>query len=1426
MEDITQRIANFSPAKRALLEQQLKQKSLKTKLENNIAPRINFQDSPLSFSQQHMWLVDQLEPGNPAYNRPTNISLTGTLNVAALEKSLNEIIRRHEILRTSFKEVNGQLFQKINSSISLKLPIVDLTNLHDNQEIEVQHLATKEAQQTFDLTQTPLLKAILVRLDEQKHILLLIMHHIIFDGWSMGVLLKELAVLYEAFSTGKPSPLPELPIQYADYAVWQRKWLTGKVLDEQLNYWKQQLAGANPRLELPTDSPRPPVQTYNGASTTLTLPQILIDALQQLCRQEGVTLYMTLLAAFGTLLHRYTGQEDILIGSPVAGRNRAEIEELIGFFINTVVLRANFSKQHSFRSLLAQVREVTLGAYDHQGMPFEKLVEELQLERDSSRNPLFQVWFNMLNLKDIQLKFPGLDVESISTGEAASKFDLTLYMAEQEDGLKLKLVYNTDLFAPQRMVEMLNQYQYLLSQIVENPEIGISNLSMVTPKAKSFLPNPEQQLPCRWEGAIPSKFSQQAQRVPQHLAVVDAQVAWTYDQLEEYTNQLANYLLENHIHQQDVVAIYSQRSVSLVWAILGVLKAGAAFVILDPAYPTSRLIDCLELVQPRAWLQVASEEIPTDLQTYVDSLACDGHLDVPQGSALAIPDLLQDYSTDIPDVTTEPDNLAYIAFTSGSTGKPKGIKGTHRPLSHFVQWHCQTFELNQSDRFSMLSGLSHDPLLRDIFTPLSLGATLYIPKQEDIYSPHKLAEWIEQQQISIAHLTPAMGQMLSADIVTTTKYLRYLFFGGDVLTVREVESIGNFAPNAKSVNFYGSTETPQAMGYFIIPQNHLWSKDTVPLGKGIDDVQLLLLNFKQQLAGIGELAEIYVRTPYLTKGYIGSKELNDQRFIVNPLTKISEDKLYKTGDLARYLPDGNIEFLGRIDNQVKIRGFRIELGEIESILHIHPQIQQAIVIVQEDIPDNKRLVAYIVTDKSISTNELRKFIKKKLPEYMVPSTFVALDNLPLTPNGKVDKKALLKLDASNIQVENKFVPPSNSTEEILAAIWADILGVEQVGIHDNFFDLGGHSLLAMRLVAQIEKVTEKKLPLAALFKFTTISELASLIQNKVADINPNLSTDLPSIDADKLRALLTIMAGREGARPRPDSLMVAFRETGKKPPLFFCANATWEIRPLTQHLGEEQPIYLLESGYAIFDQKGQLNKAPADDIKAIASRHLRDILLVSPEGPYFLVGYSFGKLVAYEVAKQLQKSGKEVAFLAILDSPGSGKTYQYAKKILVGITEMSEELLSGSLLSFTKRFGLSVWKVKEDLTEMGRKTTGKFLRKNTVSSKSTINQSSIDCTTVSEKQQNNSEIKKSTSYLEQSKAKYLMEGYQGKITLFVTSLVHRNHNKILRRLFPLMGWNKHVIEIIKIPGDHNSMVREPDVQAFAESLIKILANRN
>jgi amino acid adenylation domain-containing protein len=877
-------------------------------------------DSGLSFAQQRMWLLEQIDPNSSAYLVPTTQRFTGKLNVGVLQQSFDAIVARHEALRTNFfTSPDGNPIQVIGEPRSVELKIIESTG---SQEEQVQRLLNLEARRPFNLASDLMLRATLLKIEPDEHILLLVMHHIACDGWSIGILWEQLAAVYEALLNNNPPDLTKLPIQYTDFAAWQTQWLSEGVIDTQLDYWKKQLKGATP-LELPTDQSRPSVQNHQGAYQSLVLPKQLSVDLKALSRRSDSTLFMTLLTAFKILLYRYTAQEDIVIGTPIAGRNQTETEDLIGCFINTLALRTDVAGNPTFLELLSRVRKVALDAYAHQDIPFEKVIEELHPQRNLSRSPVFDVMFNFINTPKTTLEFPGLTLTPVELNEPESIFSMTLYLEEHLGDVSLQLVYQRAIFSAARMTSLLNQFQYLLEQIVANPSSNITELSLVTPTAASILPNPQQPIPSQWVGAVHNNFSQQAERFPQQVAVIDAKNTWTYNELEERTNLLANYLLQ-HIQPQEIVAIYGHRSADLVWAILSVLKAGAAFVILDPAYPTSRLIDYLQISQPRCFLQItAAAELPDAISTALDNLSCNCRLKLPQDSMGAIRSLFA-YANTNPKVAVEPDNLAYIAFTSGSTGKPKAIIGTHKPLSHFLQWHSQNFGLNESDRFSMLSGLSHDPLLRDIFTPLSLGATLCIPQQEDIETPGQLAKWMQQQQVSITHLTPAMGQLLSANTKISTESLRYLFFSGETLTVQDVDKISNFAPHATCVNFYGATETPQAMGYFIVSKqdDRILSKETIPVGKGIADVQLLVLNPQKQLAGIGELGEIYVRTPYLSQGYIGTDELTSERFLINPFiqTPDPEDRLYKTGDLGRYQPNGDIEFLGRSDYQVKIRG--------------------------------------------------------------------------------------------------------------------------------------------------------------------------------------------------------------------------------------------------------------------------------------------------------------------------------------------------------------------------------------------------------------------------------------------------------------------------------------------------------------------------
>ncbi|WP_375502639.1 amino acid adenylation domain-containing protein [uncultured Nostoc sp.] len=1060
------------------------------------------EDLPLSFAQQRLWFLAQLEPCTVAYNMSTAFQLTGLLNVTVLEQSIVAIVNRHEVLRTTFLVVDGQPRQVIAEKVAWKLPIINFEEIPLQQrEAEAQRYVAQQTQQPFDLAKGPLWDFQLLRLAKDSHVLHLNIHHIIFDQWSLGLFLQELATLYKAFLYGEPSPLPPLPIQYVDFAHWQRQWLSGEVLANQLNYWKQQLAGIPPLLELSSNRSRPARQSFQSSKQQFDFNPHLTNQIKTLSQQSGVTLFMTLLAAFATLLSRYSGQEDIVVGSPIANRNRSEIKSLIGFFTNTLALRIDLSGNPSFRELLHRVQQVALGAYTHQSFPFDKLVEELHPERSLSHTPIFQVWFNMLNFTESRFELSKLKVEYIPALITSYKFDFTLYIEENYNKIFLQLVYRTALFKSEFMLEMLAQYKHLLEQISENSEEKITNYSLVTTKAKLVLPSPTQTRNSEWSIAVHTRFTQQARKVPQNLAVVDTQKIWSYAELEEHTNQIANYLLENGIDKDDVVAIYGQRSGWLVVAVLGILKAGAAFVILDPAYPENRLIDCLSVVSPRGWLEITDVgEIPNALKEFVTTSSFHCYLQLPQSL------ILTTYSTKNPEIEIDPDNLAYVAFTSGSTGKPQAILGTHRPLSHFFQWHCQTFGLNQSDRFTLLSGLSHDPLLRDIFTPLWLGATLCIPEQQNIETGGELAVWMQQQKVSIAHLTPAMGQIITETTSTITQLpqLRYVFFSGDCLTRYDVTRIKSIAPTATCVNFYGATETPQVMGYFIIPNQEDKVEDAhsasitnhLPLGKGIEDVQLLILNATQQLAGIGELGEIYVRTPYLSKGYLNNHQLTKERFITNPFTNINSDQLYKTGDLARYLSDGNIEFCGRLDNQVKIRGFRIELGEVETAIAHHPSVQQTIVTARVDESSDKRLVAYIVLkpQHKPTIDEFHRFLKQKLPEYMVPSAFVFLDTFPLTPNGKIDRNALPTPDSSRPKLEETLVAPRTEVEQQIADIWVSLLKLEKIGIHDNFFTLGGHSLLATQVIARLRAFFGIDLPVRTLFEAPTVALLADRIE--------------------------------------------------------------------------------------------------------------------------------------------------------------------------------------------------------------------------------------------------------------------------------------------------------------------------------------------
>ena len=1346
------------------LLQNTKRLNYSTELPIQPIARNQERDLPLSFAQQRLWFLDQLEPNNPFYNIPKAIRLNGNLNIQILEQALDAIVAHHEILRTNYICKNGNPIQVIAAPQSVQLQIIDLQEYEKaERETQVQTILQQESQRPFNLASDMMLRGCLLQLGHTEYVLLLVMHHIASDGWSMGILWSQLTQLYKAFKIGKPNPLTKLPIQYADYAVWQRKWLTGEVLERQLNYWKQQLAQENPLLELPTDKPRPPVKTYNGARQSLTLSQTLSDKLKQLFHQQGVTLYMGLLAGFQTLLYRYSKQEDVLVGSPIAGRNRIEVEGLIGFFVNTLVLRTDFSGNPSFLELLSRVQQVAIEAYQNEDLPFEKLVEEIQPQRSLAYSPLFQVMFVLQNTLKSKLELPGVTLNELNLQGKTAKFDLTLSITETERELVCNWGYNTDLFNKSTIERMAGHFKNLLSAIVENPQQQVSQLPLLSKSE-------QHQLLVEWNNTateypknkcVHQLFEEQVERNPDAIAITFNSKIITYNQLNNRANQLAHYLRSIGVNPEDKIGICVERSIEMIVGLLAILKAGGAYVPLDPDYPEER-IDYMLKDSGISILIAKSEFVEkiSAINTKVISLDKQEQVIASQAQ-------------ENPVNQTNSHHLAYIIYTSGSTGKPKGVAVTHLGINRLVN-NTNYIKLQPSDKIAQSSNTSFDAATFEIWGALLLGAQLVGVPREIALEPEKFVAHLQEQQITVAFLTTALFNQFAALIPTAFKSLRYLLFGGEAVDPNSVKKILQHGKPENLLHVYGPTENTTFSSWYLVEEVPE-EATTIPIGIPIANTQIYILDNHLQPVPIGIPGEIYLGGDGLAQGYLNRPEITSEKFIPNPFSFEPNSRLYKTGDLARYLRDGNIEYINRIDNQVKIRGFRIELAEIEAILNEHPQVTASVAITREDIPGDKRLVAYIVCSEENTntiTTKLREFLAQELPQYMIPNSFVVLNALPLTPNGKVDRKALPAPDTSNPQAKT-FVAPRNTLELQLVKIWEKVLGIQPIGVTDNFFELGGHSLLTIRLVAEIEKVTQKKLPLAALFQFTTISELASIItQCEVADdAKKNLSTELLALDTDDLRALLTVAAGRGGTRLRPDSLMNVIRSQGDKPPLFYCVNGMKNISNLAPYLGEEQPIYILESGYSLFKRKSQLNNPCSDNIKAIAALHVRDILTVNPTGPYLIAGYSFGKYLAYETAKQLQERGKKVAMLAILDTTGSGKKYRYyVQKIQPALIAMKKELLDGSLLNLTRKIGLLLLKVKDDLTVEG------------------------------------------------NRGGYLMQGYSGKLTLFIARYAHRRHIKIQRWLFPAMGWENHAVKTIKVPGGHYTMLSEPHVRVLASEL--------
>jgi amino acid adenylation domain-containing protein len=1053
-----------------------------------VVPVARVQDLPLSFSQQRLWFLDQLKPNNPVYNIPWALRLTGMLNADVLHRSLNEIVRRHEVLRTRFASVEDRPVQVIAPDLRLDLPITDLSERTD-ADADAQRLVNVEAMRPFDLAQGPLVRASLLRLSEQEHVLVLNVHHIVSDRWSSGVLLRELTALYRAFVESKPSPLSELPIQYADYAAWQRNNLQGEHIERLISFWKERLAGAPPMLELPTDRPRPPVESFRGANSLRLFPKTLADKLKSLSRQHGTTLFMTVLAAFQVLLARYSGQEDIVVGSPIANRNRAEIENLIGFFVNTLVLRTDLSGNPTFRELLERVKEVSLEAYAHQDLPFEKLVEELQPERTLSHSPLFQVVFALQNTPVELPDLPGLKLGSMPTATGTAKTDLVLYMTEVRDGLLGRMEYNSDLFDEHTIASMLEHLEVLLDGVVADPEKAISDLPFLTSYERKKLLHDWNQTDAEFPSSLcfHQLLQQQVERTPEAVALEYCNEQLTYAELNSRANQLANRLRTMGVGPDAPVAICIERSPEMVVGLLGIVKAGGAYVPLDPTYPADRL--AFMLGDTKAPVLLTQSKFIASLPTAEAKVLA---IDTEWASIAA-------ESTEAPKGDTRPENLVYIIYTSGSTGKPKGTMITHRGLVNYLTWATKNYRVSEGDGSLVHSPLGFDLTVTSLLAPLVVGQkAVLLAESEGIAGLTDALN--EAKDYSLVKITPAhlevLGQKL--DSRTAPKQARCLVIGGEQLLANTLDFWREHAPKTRIINEYGPTETVVGCCVYEVAEGETLRPGAVPIGRPIANTQLYILDRHLNPVPIGVPGELYIGGAGVARGYLNRPELTAEKFIRDPFSKHANARLYKTGDLARYLPDGDLEYLGRTDDQIKLRGFRIELGEIEAVLAQHPAVREAAVIVREDQPGDKRLVAYVaaVVGQDPSTAEIRNFAAEKLPAHMVPAAIVKLPELPLTPNGKVDRRALPAPDQSRPELEESYVGPRTPIEEGVAGIWAQVLKIERVGVYDNFFQLGGHSLLATQVISRIRQVFQVELPLRAIFESPTVAGLSELVDKE------------------------------------------------------------------------------------------------------------------------------------------------------------------------------------------------------------------------------------------------------------------------------------------------------------------------------------------
>lgn len=1332
----------------------------------------------LSYAQERIWFLHQLNPDNSAYSIPGAIRLNGQLDWQVLERCYHTLLQRHESLRTTFSIVDGQPVQIIKPFSKPEIKIIDLRDLPEDQR-EKQSIvaAEQEASKPFDLQKGPLIRICVIRLADDDQLLVYNLHHIICDAWAIAFLERELVSLYNAYSSGESLYLPEPRIQYIDFAAWQRQWLQKEVHDSQMKYWRNKLSDA-PILELPSDFPRSAVMTFRGAYEGFDLSRTLLDELMVLSLREGVTLFMLLMAAFKVLLYRYTGQTDITICVPIANRNWQATEPLIGTLVNTLLMRTDLSGNPSFCQLLQRVREVSLEAYSNQDIPFAKLVADLQPERDLSHQPLAQIMFNVVETETSPLDLKGLNANILEINRYGSQFDLTLSITNTNIMRRVDIEYNTDLFRSDTISRMLQHYRVILENILADPTQKISSLPIITGVER-------EQLLVTWNDTkteypqhanIVELFEEQVVRTRDAPAYIFESDILSFQDLNERANRLANYLQFQGVKTGDTVCLYIERSLEMTIAVMGILKAGGVFLPLELNYPHERLTYMLKDADSE--VVITQEKLAPHISASDTNIIC---LDADS-------ERIARQSAQNPTCLLNPNSPAYVLYTSGSTGKPKGVLGTHQGAINRFAWMWQTYPFNKGEVCCQKTSLSFVDSIWELFGPLLQGIPTVIIPGIVVRDTEQFVNVLAENNITRIVLVPSqLRAILDAypDLQRWLPKLQTWVCSGETLPVALVQAFREAKPNAILLNLYGSTEVAADVTFYDTA--FLEAESTsVPIGRPIANTSIYLLDANRNPVPIGITAEVYIGGAGLALGYLNSPELTPEKFITDPFNDDPSARLYRSGDIARYLPDGNIEFIGRRDSQVKIRGYRVELREIETVLNQHPAIKQtAVMYVPDHLGDVRTskgsadtLVAYIVTqeDTSPTVNELRDMLKVELPAYMIPAMFVQVEDIPLTTSGKIDRMALMDQSIANLERGTEFEPARDAIEYQLVQIWEEVLEVQPIGLQDDFFSLGGHSLLAVRLFFKIEEVLGVKLPIATIFHAPTIAQLAEAIRQEGY-----------SIEWFSLAPLQT---------------------EGSKPPLFLVhgfGGGVLGYGELVRLLGTDQPVYGLPArGY-------DDGKQPHTSIVEMATEYIRVLRTVQPTGPYFLAGYSYGGVVAYEVAQQLQAQGEQTAFLAILVgyAPNSDKPKFHVRNAVL----------------FVKNFWfwLKDYFARQGMKDQFLRTLARIkmasqilIRKdNQPDPKTTVENIIGDTSDLSEQELTLMEAQI------QAVMAYKPEVYPGQVTLFRVQTLALSHWND-----PELGWGPLAaggLEIRQVPGAHYNILEHPNVEVVAEQLRECLS---